>query len=428
MLKPRAMCPPDEGNEKKAKPRERVVNPRFQARAIRIANELAGPEQAKFAQGTKSGKLKEGTKAYQKARAKMEAERDKKVSTFFDVKHKKGLKYSKKEQASNAKKIAKSIEGLGKGNVGRRNKAFVKALMNEVPASVKKMVGEKAYAKLQRLATRTGKGAKGGGKKNKTGKYAVVGGRNVTEVSGKTTKTTKMGAYKQGYAKKGDPKKASGVQKGKTQYDTAFRGEGGNPRAKGAAPKAGKGEKKTPTKKGETKAPTKKGETKAPAKEKPKKEAKPKKDAKSAPAKNEEKPKVKLTAEAKRLVDAAQARKQQQQAKPAAAPKPAAKPAPQKATPERRTTADTTLQPEVRTIKPVKLKTSGVANPPPKGNTTQARKKVLETNIENHATLDKKVKADGIQSLTSADRQTYSFLSRIVGDNRAELKNTKWKK
>jgi hypothetical protein len=316
MLKPRAEI----NGEKKTKPKEpRVVNPRYQAQMRRVTETLGGEKQLDFVQKARSGKLKSGTAAYKKAEKAAQAEKSKKFAEFAGVKNKKS--YSKKEQAAATKKTLDAMATFGTGDRGRRDKAFVKYVLREAPANAKKVFGEAGYKKIVAAATRTGKGAKGGGKKRKTDRRAVIGGTEVTtrtqSRSGKvTTRTDKMGEFKQGYARKGEPKGAR-VNQGKRQFDTSFRGEG-------AAPTGGRSTAKAP------KAKTKKGEfqkTKATKAAPAKKEA-----AKTAPAKKEEAPKVKRTAEADRLL-AQKAQRDKAKNAPAAKPAPAA-PAPKPAAPK----------------------------------------------------------------------------------------------
>jgi hypothetical protein len=446
---------PTEGGDKKTKqPRE--IASEFVRTRNKVAETLGGEKYNAMKSMQEKG-VDPKSKAYKKAEREAKAELSSKYSNAFGVKNKKAYTASEKKKALKA--ALELAQQKGRGGIGRDGRAQMKATLLASKADAVRIFGKKGAYKLERALTRTDKG---GGKVRKTNKRAYETVQKVREISvdskGRTiVKTFDAGARKVRYfdASKPLPK---GVGPAVRRWEAANKGalgrrseakpmlgeagyKGAPNLAKGRGAKPAAAKPKNPKSK---KAQSKNFEKKAPAKQakpkkeaattKPKKEAptaKPKKEAtKPAPAKKET-PVVRRTAEADRLIAASKARKEAANkaapaAKPAAPAKPAA--APKKEAPAKRTTADTTLEPQRISIKPVKLVDSGVKNPPSKGNTSPARKKVVEANLKNQKILADKVKKDGIESLTQADRSTFSFLTRTKGDFERELKSTKWKK
>lgn len=462
-MKPRAEWPPKDGKAKVKPPRE--IGSQFVRRKQNTDRFLGGEAQKRFDKAVASGQLKKGSAAYKKAEKAAKAElRANYNAAMASIGIKPKAKYSPKEQAENRKKAIAALNARGRGAMGRDGRSLFKDLAqggnkygNDLGGGMFGK-GKKGYGKVIRVATRTDKG---GGKLRKTNVRAfqtTQKQRNII-VDAKTGKQTirtikdgaravKMwdvtkpippelrGAVRQYVAqKKGSWKGASAPALGEDGYigfkgkPTAGKGKGGKTKSTAnrtfqkkaeAKPKAKKAEAKPATKPAAGTAKPKKGET-----AKPKKEA-----AKTAPAKKDETPKVRRTAEADRLLAASKARKEAaSKAKPASKPAPAAKPAApaKKEAPAKRTTADRTLEPNV-VSKGVKLVDSGVKNPPPRGNTSQDRKKVVEANLKNQQILADKVKKDGIASLSAGERSTFSFLTRTKSDFEKELKGTKWKK
>ena len=454
MLKPRADWPPKDGKAKVKPPRE--IGSQFVRRKQNTDRFLGGEAQKRFDKAVASGQLKKGSAAYKKAEKAAKAElRANYNAAMASIGIKPKAKYSPKEQAENRKKAIAALNARGRGAMGRDGRSLFKDLAqggnkygNDLGGGMFGK-GKKGYGKVIKAATRTDKG---GGKLRKTNvrAFQTTQKQRIITVDAKTGKQTvrtikagaraiKMwdvtkpippelrGAVRQYVAqKKGSWKGASAPALGEDGYigfkgkTTAGKGKGGKTKSTANRTFQKKAEAK-PKAKQAAKSATKPAAGTA----KPKKEA-----AKTAPAKKDETPKVRRTAEADRLLAASKARREAaSKAKPASKPASAAKPAApaKKEAPAKRTTADRTLEPNV-VSKGVKLVDSGVKNPPPRGNTSQARKKVVEANLKNQQILADKVKKDGIASLSSSERSTFSFLTRTKGDFEKELKSTKWKK
>lgn len=243
MLKPRA----ETGGERKSKPKERIVNPRFQARNTRVLQAMGGPAQGKLSQARAKG-VDRNSKQYKKLEKAASDEKYKKFQNYFVTDNAKANKtYTKKQKDANARKVEETIK-----QIPIRNRAEVKQIIQENPVAAEKTFGKAGAERLARLATRTGKAGKGGGKVRKTDVRAVTATQRITERSGKTTKSYKDGLLQQRYSKGGKVKKG---QNARPQRDTRFKGETAPVRGSKASPKKAGGFKK---KTGGGKAPKKK--------------------------------------------------------------------------------------------------------------------------------------------------------------------------
>lgn len=420
MLKPRAEFPPKDGKTKVKAPRE--IGSQFTRRKVQVDMALGGAAQDKFKAGVASGKLKKGTASYKKSEKAAKAEFRKNFSATMNVMDgaKPKAKYTPKEQRKNAAAAAEKLMARGRGQLGQRGRALFKNIITVGETEGVARYGKKGYAKLVKLATRTDRG---GGKVRKTNRRAFQTTQAVTQVTtrgGKKTATT----YKDGLravkyfdASKPVPKEFKGAvrqylaqKKGSWKGASApMLGEDGYIGFKGKPTARGKGGKTQSTsnrsfqkKATAKKAPVKKAETAKPKKEAPAKKAPAAK--KETPAKKEAPAKPatpRITAEANRLLKNKEAR-DAAKAKATPAPKPAApKPAAPKAAP-----------------KPAAPKQ--FTQIPKKDSGTPERKKFLEGQLAERASLEKKIK-ESKGPVSEADRRNFSLLTRLSGDFKKEL-------
>lgn len=251
MLKPRA----ETGGERKSKPaKPRIVNPRFQAQEANTMFYFGGDKTELRERAKYQKNIDKNSKAYKRLDAEATREQVKKAQQFFGLPPpKNGKAYSPAEKKRNAKTVSKIAKDNLRTQKGRRTNAVAKNAFKKFPAMAEQVFGEARSVKsVNKALTRKDKG---GGKVNKTGRYAITGARGATEVGPKGTKKVSNALLQQRYATGGKPAKGENAR---PQRDTRFRGQTKAPAGGKAAP-ANKGaqakaQKSQFTKKGETKA------------------------------------------------------------------------------------------------------------------------------------------------------------------------------